>query len=142
MIYKKTKIICTIGPAVGDVEKICMLIDAGMDAARLNFSHGTHEIHKQYINNIRKASKIKGKIIAIIQDLSGPKIRVGKLENGSIELEEGKMIFITSKNITGNRNMISTNYNSLLKDLKKNQFILLDDGRLKLRVVSERPFQM
>ncbi|MFZ1322428.1 MAG: pyruvate kinase [Ignavibacteria bacterium] len=141
MIYKKTKIICTIGPAVGDVEKICMLIDAGMDAARLNFSHGTHEIHKQYINNIRKASKIKGKIIAIIQDLSGPKIRVGKLENGSIELEEGKMIFITSKNITGNRNMISTNYNSLLKDLKKNQFILLDDGRLKLRVVSERPFQ-
>lgn len=141
MIYKKTKIICTIGPAVGDVEKICMLIDAGMDAARLNFSHGTHKLHKQYINNIRKASKIKGKIIAIIQDLSGPKIRVGKLENGSIELEEGKMIFITSKIITGNSNMISTNYKSLLKDLKKNQFILLDDGRLKLRVVSERPIR-
>ncbi|MEZ4821469.1 MAG: pyruvate kinase, partial [Ignavibacteria bacterium] len=68
-MYKKTKIICTIGPAVESVEKICELIDAGMDAARLNFSHGTHKIHKKYIENIREAAKLKGKLIAIIQDL-------------------------------------------------------------------------
>lgn len=141
MIYKKTKIICTIGPAVEEVEKICMLIDAGMDAARLNFSHGTHEDHKRYINNIRKAAKIKQKFIAIIQDLSGPKIRVGKLENGFINLEEGKIIDITSGKKTGNENVISTNYPSLVRDLKKGQLILLDDGKLKLRVISTKPIK-
>ncbi len=68
------------------LKRLSQLIDAGMDGARLNFSHGTHEIHKQYIENIREAEKIKKKMIAIIQDLPGPKIRVGKLENGSIDL--------------------------------------------------------
>ena len=87
MIYKKTKIICTIGPAVGTVEKIGQLIEAGMDAARLNFSHGTLEIHQEYIKNIREAGIQKKKLVAIIQDLPGPKIRVGNLVNGSIELK-------------------------------------------------------
>jgi len=136
MIYKKTKIICTIGPAVGTVEKICQLIDAGMDAARLNFSHGTHEIHKIYYDNIREAGKIKNKMIAVIQDLSGPKIRVGKLDNGSIELIENSFIKITSVDITGNEKMFSTNYPELISDVRKDELILLDDGKLKLRVVS------
>jgi pyruvate kinase len=139
LIYKKTKIICTIGPAVDTVEKIEMLIDAGMDAARLNFSHGTLEIHKQYIQNIREASKNKQKIIAIIQDLPGPKIRVGKLENGAIDLKENSTIRITSENILGNENVISTNYPDIINDVKKNEIILLDDGNLKLRVISNEP---
>ncbi|MDQ3194349.1 MAG: pyruvate kinase [Bacteroidota bacterium] len=139
MIYKKTKIICTIGPAVDTVEKIAMLIEAGMDAARLNFSHGTHEIHKQYIENIREAGKQKNKMIAILQDLPGPKIRVGKLEKGVIDLVNNSTIFITSDNITGNEKMISTNYPELINDVQKNEMILLDDGNLRLRVISNQP---
>ena len=136
MIYKKTKIICTIGPAVDTVEKICELIDAGMDAARLNFSHGTHEIHKLYIENIKEAARLKGKIIAIIQDLPGPKIRVGRLEKGSIELVAGWDIIITSEEIIGNDYVISTNYHGLINDLNIGEAILLDDGNLKLKVSS------
>ncbi len=139
MIYKKTKIICTIGPAVGSVEKIAKLIDAGMDAARLNFSHGTHEIHKQYIENIREAGKIKGKMIAIIQDLPGPKIRVGKLANGSVLLKEGHTIKITSRDTLGTDGIISTNYPQLINDLSHNEKILLDDGNLELKVISKEP---
>lgn len=139
MIYKKTKIICTIGPAVDTIEKIGMLIDAGMDAARLNFSHGTQMIHKQYIENIREAAHQKKKLIAIIQDLSGPKIRVGKLEDGKIFLEDNSTIKITSKDITGNVNVFSTNYPELVYDLSKNEMILLDDGNLRLRVISNEP---
>jgi len=136
MLYKKTKIICTIGPSVGTVDKICELIDSGMDAARLNFSHGNHKIHKQYIDSIREAAKIKRKIITIIQDLSGPKIRVGKLENGFVKLTKNKTIKIRSGNIIGNESAISTNYNRIAGDLKKNEIILLDDGNLKLKVIS------
>ncbi len=139
MIYKKTKIICTIGPSVGTTENICDLIDAGMDAARLNFSHGTHLIHSQYIDNIREAGKIKNKMIAVIQDLSGPKIRVGLLENGSILLKEKETIQITSENITGNDKIFSTNYPELINDVKKDEMILLDDGNLKLRVMFSQP---
>lgn len=139
MIYKKTKIICTIGPSVGTTENICDLIDAGMDAARLNFSHGTHLIHNQYIDNIREAGKIKNKMIAVIQDLSGPKIRVGLLENGSILLKEKETIQITSENITGNDKIFSTNYPKLINDVKKDEMILLDDGNLKLRVMFSQP---
>ena len=136
MIYKKTKIICTIGPAVDTVEKIGMLIDAGMDAARLNFSHGSLDIHKQYIKDIREASRLKKKMIAIIQDLPGPKIRVGRLENGAIDLTENSTIRITSEDIIGNERVISTNYPELIYDLNKNETILLDDGNLRLRVIS------
>lgn len=139
MIYKKTKIICTIGPAVDTVEKIGMLIDAGMDAARLNFSHGSIDVHKQYIQNIRKAGKLKKKMIAIIQDLPGPKIRTGKLENGAVELIENSTIKITSRDITGNNKIISSNYPRLINDVRKNEMILLDDGNLRLRVISETP---
>ncbi len=136
MIYKKTKIVCTIGPAVGTVDKICELIDAGMDAARFNFSHGTHSEHSLYIDNVREAGKLKNKMIAVIQDLSGPKIRVGLLENGSIFLKENQMIKITSQIITGSSKMFSTNYFNLINDVKVDEMILLDDGNLKLRVVS------
>lgn len=136
MIFKKTKIICTIGPSVGTKKKIFELIDAGMDSARLNFSHGTHQIHKEYIKIIRDTAQAKGKIIPIIQDLSGPKIRVGKLKNGKINLVKNNTIKITSKNITGNENVISSNYKHLSRDLKLNDSVLLDDGNFRLKVVS------
>lgn len=139
MLYKKTKIICTIGPAVNTVDKIAALIDAGMDSARLNFSHGTHEVHKQYIEYIREAGRSRNKIVTVIQDLPGPKIRVGKLENGSINLFENSSIRITSEDITGNEKIFSVNYSGIIFDLKKDDLVLLDDGKLRLRVISNEP---
>lgn len=134
MIDKKTKIICTIGPSVESVDMITQLINTGMDAARLNFSHGEHAKHKQYIENIKEACKITGKQIAIIADLQGPKIRVGKLENGYITLQENAEVQITSEDIIGNESVISTTYPGLINELKINEILLLDDGNIKLLI--------
>lgn len=136
MIYKKTKIICTIGPASGSVETLVKMINAGMDCARLNFSHGTYETHKEYIENIRAASKITNIHIPILQDLSGPKIRVGKIANGKAELKEGDRIIISAKEVLGNKKIISTNYKDIIKDVKKNESVLLDDGKLKFKILN------
>jgi pyruvate kinase len=135
MQFKKTKIICTIGPAVASVERILDLIKEGMDGARLNFSHGTREQHNQYISYIREAGTIANKMIAIIQDLSGPKIRVGKLENGFISLITGNNVKIFAKAIVGNEHGFSTSYPQLPSDVKLDELILLDDGNMKLKVV-------
>jgi len=133
-MVNKTKIICTIGPSSRNLETIVSLIKSGMDAARLNFSHGEYESHLENIKNIRKASEIIGDVIPIIMDLQGPKIRVGKLKNGKTELIEGKTITI-KKNLTeGNNETFSTTYNNLSEDLKSGDVILLDDGLLKLKV--------
>jgi pyruvate kinase len=134
--FKKTKIICTIGPAVEDPDVICQLINEGMDAARLNFSHGTQEDHLRYINNIKQACEKTELQVALIQDLQGPKIRVGKLENGFIILKEKNYLTIVSEDITGNSDRISTSYKELINDVKENDIILFDDGNFKLRVVS------
>ncbi|MDI6804414.1 MAG: pyruvate kinase [Bacteroidota bacterium] len=92
----KTKIVCTIGPSVATVDKIVQLIQAGMDSTRLNFSHGTHNEHLDYIQNIRKAAKITRQNIAIIQDLQGPKIRIGKLHTEPIVVNKNDKIIITT----------------------------------------------
>ena len=134
MKYKKTKIICTIGPSSGSVPLIGKLIAAGMDGARLNFSHGSHEIHKQYIENIRIASKQAGKIITIIQDLSGPKLRIGRIADGQAEIEDGAILKITDKEILGNSEIISTNYPGMINDVQENEALLIDDGKLKLMI--------
>lgn len=136
MIFKKTKIICTIGPASGSVEILTELINAGMDCARLNFSHGDNSAHSQYISNIREASKRTNTYVSILQDLAGPKIRIGKLIDGKINLQNDKEILITIKSVVGNEEMISTNYQNLLNDLKENETILIDDGKIKLTVLS------
>ncbi len=134
MNYKKTKIICTIGPSSGTVEMIGRLITAGMDGARLNFSHGSHEIHKEYIQNFRTASKEAGKIITIIQDLSGPKLRIGRIADGQAEIEEGANLTITNQELIGNSQIISTNYPGLIDDVHENEALLIDDGKLRLMI--------
>ena len=136
MIFKKTKIICTIGPATGSTEVLVELIKAGMDCARLNFSHGDYTTHGQYIKNIREAAKITYSFISILQDLSGPKIRIGKLITGKIILKEDKEIYITTKPVAGNEEIISTNYQNLLNDLHEGELILIDDGKIRLKVKS------
>ena len=133
----KTKIICTLGPASQSVDKLVELIQAGMDVARLNFSHGTYEDHLVSINNVREASKLTGEHICILQDLCGPKIRTGKLQHQSIELKEGTTFTFTIDEVMGDERRVTTTYRELPEDVKASDTILLDDGKMALRVVSK-----
>ncbi len=136
-ISAKTKIVCTIGPAVADVKKISQLIESGMDVARLNLSHGTHSEHLKYITNIRKAAKLMHSPVAIMIDLQGPKIRIGKLISEPLSLNRNDSIIITTdKNYSKlDRKKIPTLYKNFPKDVKKGDRILIDDGRIELRVI-------
>jgi pyruvate kinase len=113
------------------------MIEAGMDIARLNFSHGTHEAHKEVIDHIRSASKKAGKHVAILQDLQGPKIRVGTFKDGSIDLNAGDSFTITRKDVEGDEKRVSTTYKELPADVKIGDELLIDDGLLKVVVVSK-----
>jgi len=134
METKKAKIICTIGPASDSLEMLTKLAHAGMNIARLNFSHGTHDEHLQKIKRIRKVSKQTGKAIAILQDLQGPKIRVGTFENPPIQLAPGDLFTLTTDDIQGNEHIVSTSYKKLSKDVKPGDHILVNDGLIKLKV--------
>ncbi len=135
MIPRKTKIICTIGPATQGVDNLIKLIESGMDAARLNLSHGSHAEHKKNIEDIRDASEITGKEIAILLDLQGPKTRTGKLEGGSAVLKNGAEFIITIDELKyGNANKVSTSDKNLIKEVSREKSILLDDGYIILTV--------
>ncbi|MBP7134691.1 pyruvate kinase [Patescibacteria group bacterium] len=134
---KRTKIVCTLGPATHTEEKLIALVKAGMNVCRLNFSHGTHEDHAELIKLIRAVSKKTGEPLTILQDLQGPKIRVGALPEKGILLEAGKeVIFTTSEKLTGKK--IPVTYPALHKDVKAGQTMLLDDGLLAVRVLKIR----
>jgi pyruvate kinase len=136
MLPRKTKIVCTIGPATAGKENLRKLIDAGMNAARLNFSHGSYDAHLQNIRDIREVAKESGQVISIIQDLQGPKIRVCKFDGGFAELSDGGQFIITADNIPlGNKERVSTTYPDLVKDVKPGKTLLLDDGYIILEVV-------
>jgi len=130
----RAKIVCTLGPASSTPERIGELIDAGMSVARLNFSHGSHDDHAKMLQIVRSEADRRGKAIAALLDLQGPKIRVGKLANGQIELRPGAELTITTENIVGDEKRISTTYLGLPRDVKVGDQILLDDGYLGLAV--------
>src|SRR3990172_1992497 len=130
----RTKIIATLGPASNTPEMIESLIVAGMDIARLNFSHGSTEDHRRTIGNVRIASRKALKDVGILLDLQGPKIRIGKLEQRTILLEEGQSFIITTRDVLGTSMVVSTNYEGLPRDLAKGARILMDDGLLELDV--------
>ncbi|MCC7522238.1 pyruvate kinase [Candidatus Uhrbacteria bacterium] len=132
---KRTKIVCTIGPASQEVEMLTKLVEAGMNVCRLNFSHGTHENHAELIARIRKVSETTGEPLAILQDLQGPKIRVGDLPEEGVQLVAGKTIVFTS----GEGDIpkkIPVTYPNLHEDVKTGQRLLLDDGLLEVTVKS------
>lgn len=131
---RKTKIVCTIGPASESIEKLTELIEAGMNVARLNFSHGDFEEHGARIENIRKAGKTLGKDIAILLDTKGPEIRTRTVENGSIELVAGTDLIVSMEDIVGNTEKISVTYEDLIHDVEVGSTILLDDGLIGLEV--------
>ena len=135
----KTKIVCTIGPASNSYEKIEKLIQEGMDVARLNFSHGSHEEHHQVIENIRQASLKTNESVAILQDLGGPKIRIGKIEKEPILLKEGSFFILTNREVPGDEQGVSVTFSSLPQKVKKGDCIFLADGTLELKVKELTP---
>lgn len=134
-MLKRTKIIATIGPASDSPAIIAKLIRAGMNAARLNFSHGEWQDHKRRIRNVRQEAAKAGKHIALIQDLQGPKLRVGNMKDNAVTLKRGDELTLTSRKVLGSSELISVTYPRLKKDLKAGNTILLDDGKLELRVI-------
>ena len=138
-IMIKTKIVCTIGPASSSCEIIEKLIQGGMDVARLNFSHGSHEKHHQLIENIRQASLKANESVAILQDLGGPKIRIGKIEKEPILLKEGSSFILTNREVLGDEQGVSVTFPSLPQKVKKGDRIFLADGTLELKVKELTP---
>jgi pyruvate kinase len=136
---RKTKIIATLGPASDSEEIIGRLIAAGVDAFRFNFSHGTHEQHLIAYKRARVLSEELGRTVALIQDLQGPKIRVGELENDLVSLSKDHEVVLTSQEIKGDASRIPIVYSYLERDLKRDEVVLMDDGKLRLKVVSSGP---
>jgi len=131
----KTKIICTIGPACEQVETLEAMIHAGMNVARLNFSHGDFAVHRRSVENIRKASSNVGQRVAIMADLPGPKIRVGIVENGPVELIKGQELILTSDDVLGDNRRVSVSLPQLTKILKPGDKLFINDGLIYLEAI-------
>jgi pyruvate kinase len=131
---RRAKIVCTLGPASSSAERIGELIDAGMDVARLNFSHGSHADHNQTLQTVRAEAERRGRAVAALLDLQGPKIRVGRFKHGFAQLEQGAAFTITTDEVEGDRERVSTTYKNLAKDVRPGDQLLLDDGYMTLVV--------
>ena len=132
---KRTKIVATMGPASNTEERLEALIQAGMNVARLNFSHGEHAIHGQTIANVRKVDEKLGTHTALLADLQGPKLRIGELDGGQIDLVTGEELVIRTGKETGTAGVVYTSYEQFALDVKAGEPVLMDDGKLELRVL-------
>lgn len=130
----RTKIVCTLGPASETEDTLRAMLHAGMDVVRLNFSHGTHEDHARRMALVRRLAKEEGKVIAILQDLQGPKLRIGRLVGGRIILRESDPFILTTFPVIGDDKRVSAPYPDLPRDARPGDRILLDDGQIELRV--------
>ena len=137
MTENRTKIIATLGPASTSEKVLLEIINAGVNVCRINFSHGTHEEYAESVKLIREINKTHNKNVAILGDLQGPKIRIGLLEQESIELLVGQEISITTEEVAGNIKQLSVNYADFTKDVKKGEKILIDDGKIELEVLKK-----
>ena len=136
---RRAKIVCTLGPATDDPEVLSALLTAGMDVARLNFSHGSRSDHGRRLRKLRRAAERCGKAVAVMQDLQGPKIRTGPLEGGCrVELREGALITITTRPVPCNDRFISTTFQRLPQEVRPGNSILLSDGLIELNVETIR----
>lgn len=132
---RRAKIVATMGPATESLEMIQALVDAGMDVARLNRSHGDYAVHQAIYENIREAAKQSGRNVAVLVDLQGPKIRLGRFVEGGHDLAEGDIFTITTEDVPGTKDLCSTTYKGLPGDCTPGERILIDDGRVAVRVV-------
>src|SRR5262249_2048595 len=133
-VVRRTKIVCTIGPASDSEEMIGKLIIAGMNVGGGNFSHGTHEYHRTVISRLKKMRKKRGRPVAILQDLQGPKVRIGAIAGGEVVLHPGKLVTLTSEKVAGDSRAMSVSLRSLPHAVSVGHPILLADGRIELVV--------
>jgi pyruvate kinase len=135
--YNKTKIVATVGPASNNKDMLRALVKEGVDVFRLNFSHGTHEDHLKVIKFVREINAELGSTVSLLQDLQGPKIRVQEMQPDTV-IERGKELIITTKQLLGNHEVVSTSYQNLPRDVKFGDMILIDDGKIELKVKEVR----
>ncbi|MGY1720366.1 pyruvate kinase [Blastococcus sp. SYSU DS0552] len=132
---RRAKIVCTLGPATSSAEQVTALVESGMDIARLNFSHGSHEDHATAYHLVRQASDSTGHAVAILADLQGPKIRLGTFADGPVTWATGSEVCITVEDVEGTAERVSTTYKDLANDVRVGDRLLVDDGNLSLSVV-------
>ena len=135
VVQRRTKIVCTLGPAVASLEGITGLVEAGMDVARLNFSHGEHEDHAQNYRWVREASDATGHAVGVLADLQGPKIRLGRFKEESTYWADGEIVRITVDDVEGTHDRVSTTYKNLAQDAKPGDRLLVDDGKVGLECI-------
>jgi pyruvate kinase len=132
---RRAKIVATLGPATSSYENIRAIIDAGVDVARMNLSHGSYEVHEEVYKNVRKAAEDSGRAVAVLVDLQGPKIRLGKFEAGPYELAVGDIFKITTEDVVGTKELSGTTFKGLPQDVSPGDFLLIDDGKVKVKVL-------
>ena len=131
---RRAKIVATLGPATASPETILALVEAGMDVARLNLSHGSWDDHSATYQMVRDASDTTGRGVGILVDLQGPKIRLGRFASGPVLLEPGAEFIVTTEDVPGDEHMVSTTHSGLPQDVSPGDLVLVDDGRVELRV--------
>jgi len=131
---RRAKIVATLGPATSTYEMVRAIIDAGVDVARFNLSHGDYSVHDNNFANVRKAAQDAGRAVAVLVDLQGPKIRLGKFANGPHDLAEGDVFKITTEDIEGTKEIVSTTFKGLPADVRPGDFLLIDDGKVRVEV--------
>jgi len=133
---RRAKIVATLGPATSSYENIRAIIEAGVDVARMNLSHGSYQVHEEVYGNVRKAAEDSGRAVAVLVDLQGPKIRLGRFEAGPYELAVDDVFTITTEDVVGTRELSGTTFAGLPQDVKPGDPLLIDDGKVKLEVIS------
>src|SRR3954468_10857879 len=133
-VTRRVKIVCTMGPATASPERMLGLVEAGMDVARLNFSHGSHEDHQKVYDLVRAAAGEAGRAVAVLADLQGPKIRLGRFANGPHLWSTGDVVTITSDDILGTPDRVSCTYKKLPQEVKVGDRLLIDDGKVAVEV--------
>ena len=132
---RRAKIVATLGPATSSYENIRAIVEAGVDVARMNLSHGSYEVHEGVYHDVRRASDDTGRAVAVLVDLQGPKIRLGRFADGPHELAEGDIFTITTEDVLGTENTCGTTFKGLPQDVKPGDFLLIDDGKVRVRVL-------
>jgi len=133
--FNRTKIVATIGPATSSYEMLKTIIQEGVDVCRLNFSHGTYEDHKKVIDNIKQVNHDLNTHVSMLLDLQGPKLRVGEMLDNKVDLKTGSIVIVSTKPIIGTSEKISVKFETLAKDVKPGELILLDDGKIEIEVL-------
>jgi pyruvate kinase len=133
---RRAKIVGTFGPATASYERARAVIEAGLDVARLNMSHGSYEVHEAVLSNVRKAAADAERTVGVLVDLQGPKIRTGRFENGKETLRQGETFKITTRDVPGTSEIVSTTHQGLPGDVRPGDFLLIDDGKISLRATA------